>query len=273
MRFAGGTKLDHANADRSVEADEHPDRLDIRLDDVEWVSPYGLVLLACLAEHASTTGLQVTATCPADTSVANYLSRMGLSETLERCGASTPLPTVNHHDRADRLHELSRYTSLDEADDLWEMVRGRIEPTLGAGRAQHFLEPLLEMTINAPEHSGTGVGFYAAQGYDLERSSSRVEFAIGDYGVGIRSSFDGTPHATDDDTDAIMRSIEKGVSRLGGTRGKGLHFSVDRVTRVGGTLAIRSGTSKVLFFPNGQQRVTPVPYVPGTIVYASVRCW
>jgi hypothetical protein len=248
--------------------------LTLDLSDVTFIDPAGLVILASLAELKCAEGLSVFAVAPALVETANYASRMGLGDTLaENCGAANTFP-VTRRNEVSTLLELRRYETEDDADTLIQEVDNCLmNAGLLPGERQPVLEILLEIAQNSIEHSGTNVGYFAAQAYGSMNDDRRVAIAVGDYGRGIRQSFAGTRYESESDAEAILRAAESGVSRYQDpSRGKGLPYSIGHqgVARAG-RFTIRSGLTTVSF-SSGSSTSRTRNWLPGTLITALIYC-
>lgn len=240
-----------------------------------FVEPSGLVAIACFVESMPD-GCVFNWTPPKRRAVDSYLSRMRLNEVVKELGVDRALvDRVGHHPN-DGLLELQRYQSLDGADALAVMIDERVSPLLAEGQRQPFIEALFELSQSAPEHSGREGAYFAAQIYQPGTRSARVKFAIGDAGIGIRTSLEGTPFECDDDRAAIEAAMEQRVSRLGRNRGYGLAYTLKTINRLSGSLRVRSGDTAISFTaasPEPRATVSRCVSPPGTLVSVDLPCW
>jgi hypothetical protein len=250
--------------------------LEIDLHSVRFIETCGLVALACLVEYHAAEGDEISLRPPMSGNATEYLSRMNVCRVLEeRCGIRDALPTVHSADLRGRLLEVQRYETEDGADELTDILEQRLSYSLLRSEAQPVVDAVWEMATNAVEHSGTGVGYFAAQVYEPGRRTARVDFGVGDWGQGIRESLAETRHARETDVLAIEEAVKMGVSRYATdpTRGKGLPFTVfDKAVARGGQITIRSRAGAVSFFPQGRFR-RRIPPRPGVLVSGSIPCW
>lgn len=230
--------------------------------------------MACLAESERHKSGLIEVRAPSQIESANYASRMGLGEHIaDHCGAENTFP-ITRRNKTRSLSELRRYQTEDDADDLVIEVDECLRNAgLRPGERQPVLEILEEVAQNSIEHSGTSVGYFAAQTYGHANHDLRVAFAVGDFGIGIRESFSGTDYESNDDLEAILSASQLGVSRHGDpNRGKGLPFSIGHKGVAGsGRFTVRSGRATVSF---SSANATPRErnWLPGTLITALVDC-
>jgi anti-sigma regulatory factor (Ser/Thr protein kinase) len=237
----------------------------IDLAQVDFVSPGGIVAVACAARSAMDRGESVTVTPPVRASVARYASRMGLGATLADCGVHADLPAVHHHDRTDTLLEC-QYADDGSIADLSSLVGQRL---YDAGVDHETIEPLdiclWEVADNVCTHARAGGGFICAQTYMRGTDAERVEVSIGDTGVGIPVTLRDR-HSPTSDQHALELATTKSVSRLPSERrGLGLHYLARDIPKAGGQVTIRSGSALRTIFPGGPYS-TDVPSISGTLV-------
>ncbi len=276
MRLAAPGVLNEQTLDGFASSGPTRAGLQVDLLPLRFVAPCGLVALACEIEHHVALGENVDFHRPESVDAANCLSTMNLGTILEEWwGIRDALSPVRRRDLSGRILELRRYENQDGADELTEIVEQRLSHCLLPREAQPVMKAVRALATNAVEHSGTGVGYFAAQVYEPGRLSARVDFAVGDWGQGIRHSLGGTTHTSPSEVSAIERAVRTGVSRYGPdpTRGTGLPFAVfDKAVARGGQITVRSGNGAVSFFPGGgrfRRRISPRP---GVLVSGSIPC-
>ncbi len=250
--------------------------LEFDLHSVRFIQPCGVVALACLAENHAAEGDEISLRLPMSGNATEYLTRMNVGRVLkERCGIRDALPTVQRADLLGALLEVQRFETEDGADELADVLEQRLSYPLLRSEAQPVVDVVWELAANAVRHSGTGVGYFAAQVYEPGRRTARVDFGVGDWGKGIRESLAETQQARQTDVLAIEEAVKMGVSRYvtDPTRGKGLPLTVfDKAVARGGQITIRSRAGAVSFFPQGRFRRRIAPR-PGVLVSGSIPCW
>lgn len=233
-----------------------------------WIEPTGMVTLAVKAMRTGTVpqAIQVT---PGDLSA--YVQRMGLYRIL---GLSDPME-MEHHPPGSRFTELrllQQGMSPTEANGLCS----EIAHVMAQGNPQVedlFAYVLGELTANVRQHAGHP-GVVMAQSWPKEHS---VEFAIGDWGKGIREGLAENPRFRGiDDREALDVAIRPNTSGKDwagapgyGTRensGNGL-FTLSFLAREApGRFLLASGEA-ALYIKGSQSTAKPLqcPF-PGTLV-------
>lgn len=125
-----------------------------------------------------------------------------------------------------------------------------------------------EIAANIP-HSGD-VGYAVIQRYP---KSNTIHIGIADLGRGIESNLKPNPACAGfaNGSDYILRAIEGGVTSRIGEGGMGLLVVNDKVQNGQGVLSIRSGSSLVQIYQNGDPNILDdLPFIPGVQVFLSV---
>jgi hypothetical protein len=227
--------------------------------------PADLVDLAVRTEDAVLTGCATFFVGPDDVDVAHYLARMRVGEHLDRLAIPHRLPAVRARDLGSRLVELHRF---DQAAGLERLLDALLE-TYVADRPQ-LIQPLYaalaEIAGNVVDHSGREHGYLALQRYS---SRPRVEFAVGDSGMGLRARLSQTVPVPDDRA-AIVQAAQTHVTTAGGPgRGRGISEVVAITGAHGGTVTLASGTARGVFARGDlHPRLQPqAPPQPGTLAH------
>lgn len=149
-----------------------------------WIEPTGLISLAVKAMR---TGRAPTEICIASQDVSSYVQRMGLYGLL-----GLPCPRVRHsYSAGSRFVELS-LMDLRTRPDAASALCTKIACVMAQGDSRLedlFAYILGELTANVRQHAGAP-GLVMAQHYPSDGS---VEFAIGDWGIGIRAGLAENP--------------------------------------------------------------------------------
>lgn len=227
--------------------------------------PADLVRLAVLTEDAVLAGRGVLFIAPDDPDVARYLARMRVGEHLDRLGISHQLPAVRARDLGNRLVELHRF---DQEAGLERLLDALVE-TYVADQPQ-LVQPLYaalaEIAGNVVDHSGREHGYLALQRYSTR---PRVEFAVGDSGIGLRARLSQAVPVPDDRA-AIVLAAQTHVTTLDQPgRGRGISEVVAITGAHGGTVTLASGTARGVF-TRGDLRPRledHIPSQPGTLAH------
>lgn len=230
---------------------EDDEEVVIDLTAVEFVDPSGMVSFTTACLEAIKMGNNLAVVAPDDRNVANYLLRMRFRELLLDEGVRFPggfsTWKVTAQPLDDHLIELQAVTKGNDT------VIG--ERLMSLGRAVGIPEDVLvpaflglgEGVDNTLEHSGTDRAIAMAQRYRMGPDRFRLQVAVGDIGLGLRRTLRRRFPKADDDAMAVDLAVQKGVSRLTGSRhGNGLAGVVEAVCAdAGGTFEIRSGDASL----------------------------
>lgn len=246
------------------------ERTSLNLSRTSFVHPGGLVALICLASAAHATGRTVVFTPPPyNTNVSGYLYRMRLQDHLEELGIEPNLRAVQSHDTGNRLHELKSFSSTSEINEMANQVfELALESGISASASASLYTVVQEAAGNVVEHSnpwGSPLGYMALQSYP---KSGRVEFAIGDPGVGLKASLSSAYEVADDRT-GIELAMQHGVSGTGRV-GRGRGLAVMRET-AGVGFSLASGCSCFVRSTARETWMATLPdrTLPGVIVTGS----
>lgn len=230
-----------------------------------FVDPADLVALAVRAEDAVLAGRPVTFTAPDRPDVARYLARMRLGEHLDRLDVAHALAPVQERDLGSRLVELHRF---DQAAGLERLLEALVGTYLveASDVVQPLYAALAEIAGNVVDHSGRDHGYLALQRYTSE---PRIEFAVGDSGIGLRARLRQAV-AVVDDRAAIVRAAQTHVTTTGQPgRGRGISEVVAIAGAHRGTVTLISGTARGVF-ENGDLHPRlgdHSPFQPGTLAH------
>ena len=227
--------------------------------------PADLVRLAVLTEDAVIAGRGVRFIAPDDPDVARYLARMRVGEHLDRLGVPHQLPAVRARDLGNRLVELHRFAQeagLERLLDALVETYVADQPQL----VQPLYAALAEIAGNVVDHSGREHGYLALQRYTRR---PRVEFAVGDSGVGLRARLSQAVPVPDDRT-AIVLAAQTHVTTTGQPgRGRGISEVVAITGAHGGTVTLTSGAARGVFTRGDldPRLEDHIPAQPGTLAH------
>ncbi len=233
----------------------------IDLSDLRFCHPVGLVAIATHAERYLSEGRRVSVVGPSNPDVANYLSRMRLSQVLSTLGAEHQLPRVREHNVEGSLFELTTFDGSRGAAAVAELLFDDARD-VGEEVACALYEGLCEAGQNVAHHSGQTRGFMAAQ---WVRNRQTFRFTVGDSGVGLLSTL--RTRGVHSDREALTKAVQKGVSSSGdGQRGMGLYDMGQQLTSLSGTLDLISGCARLCLSRSGQKLHDYELPMEGTIV-------
>lgn len=266
--------LDWLRFDDSVVATttEVEDELYLNLSSLSFVDPYALVGLTCLIDAASAFEVPINIAEPRDSSAATYLHRAGLGDVLEEAGVHEHgLPAVNRHDTSGRHLELARFDAAG-VNKLGGMIaKALADQGLNQSIAGSVSTAIWEAGDNVHTHSGAPRGGVAcAQLYRANSESPYIIWAVGDAGVGVRSSLARRYDVTDDGH-ALWTAIEPGVTTTDDERGVGLGDTIDLMVGHNATMYFRSGEARMTATPQ-IKRVDTVALIQGTVLAGRIDC-
>lgn len=230
----------------------------LRLSRWEFFDPYSLIFLLLLARHSGA-ALEFGDQNPA----LPYLSQIGFFDIVAKSpGLKQPGNSANNI--------LLKITPIEQRQDITEALKRLIDTTAIILRehlsytpedASLFLGAFTEVAQNILDHSGDK-GLAAAQIYTTKKGGRFAVIAVGDLGVGIRSSLSQRyPNIMANDVIAIRKAFDPGASRLT-NRGWGLTQVRSVTEKYNGRLWVRSGRGLVKFHRQFSSHQTG--FFPGT---------
>lgn len=248
---------------------EDGENFDCDLSNLEWVEPYGVVMLGCAVMDSIERSREVTVEAPTDSNVHSYLSRMGFGDLLNRVGLASPIRQVQQNPMGLRLVELQSVGDEESADLLCNFVEEKVQTLCDAPLLDQFKGSLSELVVNIPFHANSE-GLMCAQVYENVKGRT-AKFAVGDWGRGIRATLEDGGIRSSTDGEAIEEAVQEGVSRFR-DRGNGLSATLKDIHGLGGSISIRSGSALVTFAGSKPVSRRTVSHLPGTIVAVEMRC-
>lgn len=263
-------RLDQGTLDRLGErTGGDSELLFVDLSTVCFIDIYAMVVLLTLISLWRGAGQPVRLKVPSQGGVRNYLARMRFFTLLpEGVECDQPHPGVS-----ERPSMLLPVCPLDVSngeravDELANFIFPQLPPQLAGA----FVEAMAEIASNVLQHSGSNIGFLAAQRFEKDyqgRLAPRLQLVVADAGIGIRHSLSASyPHLRDaTDVDAIDLALRPEVTSKPATNsGVGLSTVVEYADAFGGVLRIRSGAG-VVERRRSKVRRLAVPELPGTVV-------
>ena len=219
----------------------------IDLSGVTFVEPYGLVYLGMFIRHNNSLGKMFTIIPPRSRQVTAYLNSQRFWERFNI--------SVARSDREGRSG-MARFTSLRDiidiennqyiAEDVGKMVYDILTKNAIAVQVDLVTELVIELVDNFSRHSGQHVGACAMQLYP---NANRLDFAVGDCGVGIRASLARNPayeHLVNaSHQEAAVKAMEDGVTG-GAEGGTGFGTVRENVLELGGRMFLSTGDGWIL---------------------------
>jgi len=243
----------------------------IDMTQANWVDAYALVAIMCHVAAETAFGSQVEIYPPDHQAVANYVARMHLPQEL------APYDVVGL-DRFPRVKESDQGTALlpltvcrrNEYESVSEFLANRLRRHVDPEALNAVYEGVNELGANVVEHSQSDGAFLAAQTYRRGQSNEEIVFAVGDVGVGIRSSLEAR-YSIQSDAQALQLAVTEGVSGVDDpARGIGLASVVESARMLRGSSVVRSGSAALLLFQHGTTPIVVGDQL-GTTVGAKIR--
>lgn len=238
---------------------------------------YGLVALACAAEmhyrQLSYHHRPVSYSTPRSNDVRRYHQRMHLPDAIQRAtGIGPDVPVaLREADRARSLCEVRQVRAEDhDHSSLPELVMKRLGEHAPQSVVEALYQCLVETLANIVDHSKAKRGYVAAQVYASGRPNEHIVIGIGDTGIGLRKSL-GEKAADLTEREILPAIVKGGLTETDDPkRGYGLHQMTDLVTRVGGSVVLRSGSARLAIESMDQLEPQIVPHLAGTLVGVNI---
>ncbi len=232
--------------------------LEIDLQRVEFLDPYGLVCLCLIGRYLQNKFKEVFLVLPDNQSFQSYLSIMKFSHFAQnsmRLKNAHYITDATQKAGSDILLELTKIEAGDKDGqgdiiNITNHVLERIGTILGkelnfkGKEISNFSTIISKLCYNIKDHS-EDEGFVAVQRYTRRDGKRYVVVGVGDLGIGIKNSlgkrFDVSAWSH---LDAIIAAIKKEYSTFP-DRGLGLYMVSKIIRDYGGALDIRSGDSRL----------------------------
>jgi len=220
------------------------EKLDLRA--VEFIDPYGLIVLDLILNRRRRDGVSPEVLWPENRRVFSWMNAMGFFADVR----SSPGRKRAGRRRVSTLQPITAVGDEKEVSELVDRFDGRLAsryPNMTAAR-KSLLKAMVELFQNIPQHAnadGTTPDIHGVAA--LQDYEDSILLAVGDIGIGFRRSLSlraGFARITD--KDALWEILEKGTSRFAEDgRGGELKNIVNIVHRHDGDLVIRSGTAMI----------------------------
>jgi hypothetical protein len=159
---------------------------------------------------------------PTDITTAQRLADFGVAEGLGDNVIALPEPSTDRRTRLLPVRRLRSFTDVEEAAQEAVDLLHHQTPSLACwGNAMHMA--ISELCDNALQHGRNELGAYIAADR-ISHPQREMRLAIADLGIGIPEHIRSQHPEWQDDTAAIARAIERGVSGTG-DRNRGNGFS------------------------------------------------
>ncbi|MCC7263318.1 MAG: ATP-binding protein [Candidatus Latescibacteria bacterium] len=256
-----------------------PSAVEIDLEEVAFVPPYGLVVLCLIGRYARTLCGQVWYRLPRSAPLRRYLGRMGFAEAVagfaELCGPPLPAETDRVRGESEALLELTRIEERVDVERVLAQIAARVEAILAAElrytavEISRFKNVVAELCHNILDHSQNW-GYVAAQRYqDPQTGAKYAVIGVGDLGIGIKKSLAQRYEVGEwSHAQAILNALKKNCSR-DPSRGLGLYVVEQICRRYGGSLQVKSGDTRV-YVRGRRHSEHRSAFFPGTLLSISL---
>lgn len=260
FEVSSGRELHHGEAERLIPSvltrgTGQGRRGILDFSDLEFVTPYGIVVLTTMLSRDSHGFDDLRLVCPENSDCLNYLGVSGFFEHLPdyvtlRRDAGLGAKRGSWGSRT--LLPLTHLDSTSQVTEITKKVRGRIAQMIGNGSGEKWesVTQLISSTAkelcqNIFDHARVDKGWIAAQRYS-SATTPYIELAIGDAGCGIRTTLvDQYPELAQRREATVLRlMIKEGLSRR---EGGGMGYNVLRraADELDGRFLLRSGRGAV----------------------------
>jgi len=224
------------------------ERIVFDLSKTEFITPFGLVLLAGTILECLDQRKKGRYGRPQKYSTRKFLSGIGFNDFIR-------VPDENQLIQSPNV-QLKRIDAIDYelTDTILEVFTFHIN--MSEGVIGSLKLALNELMTNAFDHSESSRGCYVCvQSYP---GAGKIRLCIADFGIGILESLQKSPNfeGLTGDNDAIMLAVKEEVtSRVGKTAGYGLTH-INRFMEVNeGKMHILSGNGKVMWDYSGPKKI------------------
>jgi hypothetical protein len=197
-------------------------------------------------------GHQVHVQAPRDRHVAQQLADLGVADAIEDAVFSLPAPRA---ERVSTILSLQRFKTFSDVEGIAlesvDLLHRQSEAVGCWGNA--MFAAVSELCNNALQHGRNELGAYLVADRTSDRGGGQLRLAIADLGIGVPEHIRSQHPEWQDDTAAIARAIERGVSGTGDAyRGNGFSEVFDEAmqtdlvkARSAALIDIRSGRGRV----------------------------
>ncbi len=249
--------------------------LEVDLEGMNFIAPYGLIVLCLMARYARTAFGRVVYRMPQTYALRSYLGRVRFAEALqglaELAGPELVVDQEREKPDSEALLEITRIEERVDVEAVLDQIGQRVEAILAEEllyteiEINQFKNVVAELCHNILDHS-MNWGYVTAQRYQDPRIRKKyVVIGVGDLGIGIKKSLSQRfTVSTWTHGQAISNSLRKHFSR-DSSRGLGLYVVNQICNQYNGNLQIRSGDTRV--YIRGRRRFEHVSaFFPGTMI-------
>ena len=223
-----------------VQLDDQKPTVD--LSNISFVEPFGLVYLGMFLRHFNSLGKFFNVISPRSRPVTQYLESQRFWDRYNIAAVTTDTQLLQRHARFTSLSDIVDIENNQYiAENVGDMVRDILRKNSVRVDTGLVAEIAVELVDNFSRHSDKQLASCAVQLYPQRGT---LHFAVGDCGIGIRSSLGRNPHYQDLATalhhEAALKALEDGVT---GKAEGGTGFGTVRedVLQLGGEMCLCTG--------------------------------
>jgi hypothetical protein len=228
---------------------------DVLLDatDLRSCHPMFALRLRLFIDWHLNAGHKVIFKTPRDRDTSQQLADLGVADSLEDTVVSLPGPRA---ERTNSILPLRRFGTFPDVEDIAletvDLLHRQSEAVGCWGNA--MFAAVSELCNNALQHGKNELGAYVVAERTANRGGSELRLAIADLGIGIPEHIRSQHPEWQDDTAAIARAIERGVSGTGDIyRGNGFSEVFDEALQ---TDLVRARSAAIVDIRSGRGRVS-----------------
>lgn len=226
-----------------------------------------MIGLICQCMHYRSRGIDFSLHLPSDELLARLFSNSGWAHFIEPARYDESVYVPRQH------NPVTRFSDSDEQSRLVNEVMDTLLSSFTRFDRSHLQAiewSLNEITDNVLVHAQSPVGGVIQ--VTAIRNRKKVEFVVGDAGVGIARSLRATHREISSDVDALSQAIEEGVTRDAQVgQGNGLYGSYRIAVASAGNFSIHSNYATLYFAESAgmHSKAEQIP-VSGAIVTVGI---
>ena len=240
------------------------------LGSVTLVEPFALIYLGMFLRYHNRRNKGFTIRPPRSSRVRSYLATQRFGERFNIASDPAEASQLLFDNRTsfNEVVDIQRgpYVAEDIGQRVFELLRNN-SVRVDVPQVEQWISELVD---NFSQHSGEDLAACAVQWYPQHR---RLDFAIGDCGIGIRSSLSRNNRYSDFGTkrheEAAVKALEPGVGRKS-EGGMGLTDVSEEVASSGGSLFLSTGDGWVQVIGDDVRSGNQLYDLPGVQVELSV---
>lgn len=238
-------ELSYRNVDQVCAEASTEETPTLHLSSVTFFRPFAIVYLGMFLRHHNHCGRNCLVELPKNTSAKGYLTRQNFWERFNFSHETIAREKLNRMTTSTSLNDI---VDIENTNTIAEEVEMQVKRVLVLNRVNTSVPDVAniacELVDNFARHSGETLAAFHMQYYP---NLNEIAFAVGDCGIGVRSSLSSNPrHAylgSEPHHVAALEAFEPGVSRSEG--GMGLTEARDSIVALDGKLWLSTGDEYV----------------------------